>query len=84
MDDIEISIPALKKYMKMDNVAAVNIFIKFINRKQLSAASGIEYRRLCRLLRKEVTLTTTEVNQLAKIFKVRQPLVRKFIARPID
>jgi hypothetical protein len=84
MDDIKISIPILRKYMKEDNAVATDIFLKYINRRQLSAATGIEYRRLCRLLRKEVTVTTEEVSIFARIIKVRHSVALKFIAQPID
>jgi hypothetical protein len=48
MDDIKISIPILRKYMKEVNAAATEMFLRYINRRQLSAATGIKYRRLCR------------------------------------
>lgn len=81
--DIKVAIPHLKHFIEQEKDYGIETILSLVDRKQLSELSGIKYYRVCLLLRKKVSMKPTEVNQIAKIFKIRQSLVRKFIARPI-
>jgi len=74
----------IKFFMKRDDASGVQVVIEIINRKQLAEVSGIEYRRLCRLLRKEVMMTKEEVAILARVIKVRHCLIQLYVARRVN